>query len=211
MGVHYYLGSAIMLLGIALGSSTLSAHEAPEFTRLPSAQPTDTPGKIEVIEFFWYGCPHCNKLEPAVEHWEKRLPKDVVLRREHVIWDGRSDIEGHARLYITLRAMGLLAQHHRAVFDAIHAGKAKLRGDAEIFDWVSKRGIDRSKFEATYKSFGVKAQMSRAKALTRDYGIDGVPTFAINGKYTTSLAGAHSEDRLFALIDKFIADERPKK
>ena len=182
-----------------------------QYGELNPPQPVETPGKIEVIEFFWYGCPHCNKLEPAVEAWEKRLPKDVVLRREHVVWAGRSDIEGHARLFITLRAMGLLAKHHQAVFEAMHVEKQKLRGDAEIFAWAAKRGIDRAKFEATYKSFGVGAQVGRARDLTQAYGVDGVPTFAVNGKYTTSLSGAHSEERLFEIINKFVAGERQRK
>lgn len=192
-------------------ASTALAHEGPEYVRLPSAQPTNSPGKIEVIEFFWYGCPHCDKLEPAVETWEKRLPKDVAFRREHVIWPGRAETETHARLFLTLRVMGLLAQHHVAVFDAIHRAKVRLRSDTEVFDWVAKRGIDRTKFEAAYKSFGVNSQVVSLKAMTLAYTVDGVPSFAINGKYMASLGGAHDEKRLFEIVDKLVGEERVKK
>ena len=205
-----YLACSIMSLGIVLASSGVFAH-GEDFTRLASPQPTDAPGKIEVIEFFWYGCPHCSKLEPAVEGWEKRLAKDVVFRREHVIWDGRSETETHARLFLTLRALGLLTKHHRAVFEAIHSAKARLRGDSEVFDWAAKRGIDRAKFEATYKSFGINMQVIRLKDLTGKYLVDGVPSFAVNGRFMASLGGSHSEERLFEIVNKLIAEERARK
>ena len=86
----------VISLLVLVASAGSSAHEGPEFSRLQNPQPTDSPGKIEVIEFFWYGCPHCFNLEPAVDAWEKRLPKDVAFRREHVIWDGRTETETHA-------------------------------------------------------------------------------------------------------------------
>lgn len=205
------LACVIVIIGAAGGSLAAPAHDHPEFIRLKTVQPTENPGKVEVIEFFWYGCPHCDKLEPAVEAWEKRLPKDVVFRREHVIWPGRDDTEAHARLFLTLRAMGLLAQHHQAVFDAIHRAKLRLRSEADVFKWAAGRGIDRARFEATYKSFGVNAQVARARAATLDYSVDGVPNFAVNGKFMVSLGNAHSEKRLFEIIDKLVAGERQKK
>jgi protein dithiol oxidoreductase (disulfide-forming) len=195
-------------LGFAAGGI---AAQGEEITRLPKPQPVDTPGKIEVIEFFWYGCPHCNALEPHVNDWEKKLAKDVAFRREHVVWPGRPDIESHARLFLTLRAMGLLEQHHRAVFDAIHKEKTSLRTEKEIAEWAAKRGIDRAKFEATWKSFGVNTQLTRARDLTNRFEADGVPSFAVNGKYYTSLGATRSEDRLFNVVNKLIDDERKAK
>ncbi len=194
-----------------VASSALAAQGSEEYTRLPKPQPVVVPGKIEVIEYFWYGCPHCSALEPSVEAWEKQLAKDVVFRREHVIWPGRKETETHARLFLTLRAMGLFNQHHRAVFEAIQATKTALRGDKEIIDWAEKRGIDRAKFEATYKSFGINTQLARAKDLTNNYLADSVPSFAINGKYYTSLGSTRGEKRLFEVLNKLIADERGKK
>jgi thiol:disulfide interchange protein DsbA len=202
---------AFFILLVALAAGGALAAQGEEFTRLPKPQPVDVPGKIEVIEFFWYGCPHCSALEPSVEAWEKQLAKDVAFRREHVIWPGRKETETHARLFLTLRAMGLLDQHHRAVFEAIQATKTAMRGDKEIIDWAAKRGIDRAKFEATYKSFGVNTQLARAKDLTNNYLADSVPSFAVNGKYYTSLGSTRGEKRLFEVINKLIADERGKK
>lgn len=210
MRIHGFLARSALSLAIVLSGSAALA-DGPEFTRLATQQPTETPGKIEVIEFFWYGCPHCNELEPKVEAWEKRLPKDVVFRREHVIWDGRKETAVHARLFLTLRAMNLLGQHHRAVFDAIHNAKAGLRDDAQVIAWAVKRGIDKAKFEGTYRSFGVQTQLAGAKDRTWNYGVDGVPSFAVNGRYMASLGGTHDADRLFAVVDKLIAGERPKK
>jgi len=199
----------LVLLAFAAGP-TLAA-QGEEFSRLPKPQPVDAPGKIEVIEFFWYGCPHCSALEPSVEAWEKQLAKDVAFRREHVIWPGRKETETHARLFLTLRAMGLLNQHHRAVFEAIQATKTALRSDQDIIDWAAKRGIDRAKFEATYKSFGINTQLARAKDLTNNYLADSVPSFAVNGKYYTSLGSTRGEKRLFEVLNKLIADERSRK
>ena len=198
----------IASLGFASGGI---AAQGEEVTRLSKPQPVDTPGKIEVIEFFWYGCPHCNALEPHVDDWEKKLAKDVAFRKEHVVWPGRAEIEAHARLFLTLRAMGLLPQHHRAVFQAIHKEKTSLKTEKEITDWAAKRGIDRAKFEATWKSFGVNTQVTRARDLTNRYEVDGVPSFAVNGKYYTSLGATRSDDRLFNVVNKLIDDERKAK
>ncbi len=209
--IHRLACTVAMIFGVTAGGLAADTHDHPEYVQLKTAQPTNSPGKIEVIEFFWYGCPHCDKLEPAVEAWEKRLAKDVVFRREHVIWSGRAETEIHARLFLTLRAMGLLAQHHPAVFDAIHREKTRLRSDAEAFEWAAKRGIDRAKFEAAYKSFGVNAQVASLKAMTLAYTVDGVPSFAVNGKYMVSLGGAHDEKRLFEIVDKLVAGERGRK
>jgi thiol:disulfide interchange protein DsbA len=195
-----------ILLGLAVGV----AH-GEDFTKLEKPQPVAVPGKIEVIEFFWYGCPHCNDLEPAVEAWEGSLAKDVAFRREHVIWSGRGATEAHARIFLTLRSMNLLKQHHRAVFEAIHKTKSELRSEKEVFDWAAKRGIDRAKFEATYKSFGINAQVARAKDLTERYLVEGVPGFAVNGKYMTTLGMTRSDKRMFEVVNKLIADERGKK
>ena len=205
-----FIRLALFFVSLGFGAGGIAA-QSEEFVRLPQPQPVDTPGKIEAIEFFWYGCPHCNALEAGVDAWAKKLPKDVAFRKEHVVWPGRSDIEAHARLFITLRAMGLLDQHHRAVFDALHKEKASLRTEKEVADWAAKRGIDRAKFEATWKSFGVNAQLARARDLTNRFEADGVPSFGVNGKYYTSLGGTRSEKRLFEVLDKLVADERAAK
>jgi thiol:disulfide interchange protein DsbA len=200
------LARAITLAGmLATGAYAADQHE--EVTRLKNPQPTADPGQVEVIEFFWYGCPHCHKLEPMVEAWQKRLPKNVAFRREHVVWGSGNPVEAHARLFLTLRSLGLIAQHHQAVFEAMHQRKLKLQSEAEIMQWAASRGLDRARFEAAYKSFGTNVQLQRARSRTADYLIESVPSFAVNGKYVTSLGAAHGEQNLFALLDKLVAQE----
>ncbi|MBV8659838.1 MAG: thiol:disulfide interchange protein DsbA/DsbL [Burkholderiales bacterium] len=190
MRVSQLFTKFIAVAAIALGA--LSAHAIEpragvEYDYMPTALPTDTPGKIEVIEFFWFGCPHCYKAEPAVEAWAKTLPKDVVFRREHVMWEGRSDMEGHVRIFLALKSMGLLDSMTQKVFDAIQRDHIELRREDVLFDWIAKQGIDRAKFEANYKSaFSVNAGIARATQLAGTYHIDGVPMFIVNGKYKTS-------------------------
>src|ERR1044072_2717224 len=125
---NFFLG--VMLVAMAIAASIAGAQQGTPYTLLKDPQATSVPGKIEVIEFFWYGCPHCNALEPMVEAWEKRLPKDVVFRQEHVIWEARSETSVPARLYLTLRTMSLLDKYHRAAFGAVHKEKMPLRDDA---------------------------------------------------------------------------------
>ncbi|MGQ5524632.1 thiol:disulfide interchange protein DsbA/DsbL [Chitinimonas sp. PSY-7] len=210
------LFTRLIVTGLALAA--LTGHAEPragvDFDYMPKAMPVETPGKIEVIEFFWFGCPHCFHLEPKVTAWEKTLPKDVVLRREHVMWDGRSDMAGHAKVFNALKAIKQLNALTPAVFNAIQRDRVELRDDKTLFEWVTKQGVNRAQFEAAYKGFGAQAQLARATQLTRDYGIDGVPTFIINGKYKTSPSKTDGdEERFFKIVNELIAKERsaPKK
>lgn len=215
MTIAPLLRHALLAIGLSLLSTYATADpdhskEGP-IEKLATPQPVQDKGKIEVIEFFWYGCPHCNQLEPAVEAWEKTLPKDVAFRREHVLWEGRRETRGHARLFVTLRALGVLAEHQRAAFDAVHGKGMKLHEEKIAFDWALQRGIDRAKFEAAYKSFGVETQLARAKQMTSDYRIDGVPKFVINGKYMTSPHQAGDERKMFSAINNLVKQERGAK
>jgi thiol:disulfide interchange protein DsbA len=163
---------------------------------------------VEVIEFFWYGCPHCAKVDPMVEAWEKRLPPDVVFRREHIVWNARPETQAHAQLFVTLRAMGIVGQHQQAVFDAVHGERTDFRNEKALLEWVAKRRIDRDRFEAMYKSFGTASQVVRSRTLTSTYAIEGVPTFIINGKYSTEPHRAGGERQVFDVIDRLIQQER---
>ncbi|QDQ26778.1 thiol:disulfide interchange protein DsbA/DsbL [Chitinimonas arctica] len=200
------------LLATGLALAALTTHAEPragvDFDYLSSAKPTDAPGKIEVIEFFWYGCPHCFHLDPKVEAWVKTLPKDVSFRREHAMWDGRSDMTGHAKIFIALKALNQVNALTPKVFEAVQQSKIELRDEKVLFDWVAKQGVNRAQFEAAYKSFSAQSQFTRASQLTRDYQIDGVPTFIINGKYKTSPSKTQSEDKLFVVMNELIAKER---
>jgi thiol:disulfide interchange protein DsbA len=179
--------------------------------RLPPAVPA---GKIEVIEFFWYGCPHCNAFEPTLEAWVKKLPSDVMFRRVHVGF--RPTFEPQQRLYVTLEAMGLVDALQRKIFYAIHQQGARLDKPEQIFDFVASNGVDRAKFIETFNSFGVQTKVRQGKQLAEAYKIDGVPALGIHGRYYTSpsLAGGEGvpevdgQTRALTLTDQLIAQVR---
>ncbi len=181
------LNAAIPLSLLVPAVATAAADHSADgpFAKLDSPYPTSDPGKIEVLEFLWYGCPHCAKVEPYVEAWKKTLPADVVFRREHIVWESRPDTVAHARLFATLKTMNLLDAHQQAVFDAVHKERVDFKKETVLVDWLGKRGIDRAAFESNARSFGVQTLFMRMKNLTVTYKIEGVPTFFINGKYNT--------------------------
>lgn len=201
-----------LALGLLLAPPILRAgadHRADgPFGKLDPPVPTNAAGKIEVIEFFWYGCPHCAKVEPFVVSWEKRLPSDVMFRREHIVWDGRQETLTHARIFATLRTMGILDAHQQAVFDAVHTERIDFRNEKALADWTVRRGIDRGRFESLYRSFSVETQIGRLKSLTQTYQIEGVPTFVVNGKYITEPHRAGGERQVIEVIDRLVEQER---
>ena len=165
-------------------------------------------GKIEVIEFFWYSCPHCNAFEPAFERWVKAAPKDVVVRRVHVAF--RPDFEPQQRLYYTLEAMNLLETVHPKVFQAIHVDKLPLNTEALIMSWIDKQGVDKAKFAEAYKSFGVATKVRRAVQLQNDFRIEGVPSLGVNGRYYIDGSLAGSMDRALKVTEALIAQSRSR-
>jgi thiol:disulfide interchange protein DsbA len=168
--------------------------EGKEYKALAKPQPVAVAGKQEVIEFFWYGCPHCFAIEPAVEAWEAKLPNNVNFRRVHVMWDGRNDMEGHARIFLALEGMGLTKKHQMAVFKAIQQDRIELRKEDVLFDWVKKQGLDVNKFKANYNGFSTKNQLNKLSEMTKNYAVDGVPMFVVNGKWVTSPSMVGRED-----------------
>jgi len=204
------LGSAVLPV-LAQGAFV----EGRNYVRLSQRLPVSVPaGKIEVIEFFWYGCPHCNAFEPTLEAWVKKLPSDVVFRRVHVGF--RPTFEPQQRLYVTLEAMGLVDALQRKIFYAIHQQGARLDKPEQIFDFVASNGVDRAKFIETFNSFGVQTKVRQGKQLAESYKIDGVPALGIHGRYYTSpsLAGGEGvpevdgQTRALTLTDQLIAQVR---
>ena len=165
-------------------------------------------GKIEVIEFFWYSCPHCNAFEPAFERWVKAAPKDVVVRRVHVAF--RPDFEPQQRLYYTLEAMNLLETVHPKVFQAIHVDKLPLNTEALIMSWIEKQGVDKAKFGEIYKSFGVATKVRRVVQLQNEFRIEGVPSLGVNGRYYIDGSLAGSMDRALKVTEALIAQSRSR-
>ena len=163
-------------------------------------------GKIEVLEFFWYSCPHCNQFEPAFEQWVKNAPKDVVVRRVPVAF--RDDFVPQQRLYYTLEAMNLVEKMHIRVFTAIHGEKLMLNSDASVLAWAEKQGIDKAKFAETYKSFGVATKAKRAVQLQNDFKIEGVPSLGVAGRFYIDGTLAGSMPRALQVADTLIAQTR---
>jgi thiol:disulfide interchange protein DsbA len=177
---------AIVLAALALvGSVHVAAAEAGKGYALVSpAQATETKGKIEVIEFFAYTCPHCFDLEPELAAWARKLPRNVVLKRQPVIFS--DDWEPMARAYFALDALGAVDRLHADVFNAIHIQDKKLTDPEVFFDWGAQHGLERAKLKAAYQSFSTGTKVARAKQLQRAYKLTGVPTLTVNGKYLTS-------------------------
>jgi len=183
--------------------------EGTHYVRLsqPLAAPAD--GKVEVIEFFWYGCPHCNSFEPMLDAWAKKLPADVAFRRVPVAFR-EEPFAAHQRIYYALEALGLLEQMHRKVFFAIHNERQRLDKPQDIAAFMAKNGVDSARFLDAYNSFGVQTKQRQARQLGDAYKIDGVPALGINGRWFTSGTLAGSLDRSLAVADHLIGLARKR-
>ena len=182
---------------------------AVEYRELSTPQPTDTAGKIEVIEFFWYGCPHCYNFEPVLESWVKKLPKDTQFRRVPAMFN--DEYAQAARAYYALEAIGEVERLHKALFDAVHTGsRLRVGNEAALTEWLGKQGVDTKKFAAAYRSFSVEGKLKRAVQLTQSYKIEGVPSLAVNGKYVVNTDNITSFDQLVAVADYLIDQTRKK-
>ncbi len=163
-------------------------------------------GKIEVVEFFWYSCPHCNAFEPALEAWIKRLPKDVAMRRAPVGF--RDDFVPQQRLYYAIDAMGLIDKLHAKVFAAIHVEKLALNKGEQIGDWVAKQGVDKDKFMEQYNSFSVSSKASKATQLQNTYRVEGVPALGVAGRFYTDGTLSKNMARGLEVVDFLVAEVR---
>ncbi len=165
--------------------------------------------KIEVIEFFWFGCPHCNALDPSLEAWLKKTPADVAFKRVHINFDAEGAsikrTETHQRLFITLETLGLNAAQNASVFNAIHADKKNLNTRDGVMDWAKSRNLDMAKFAAAYDdAFTMSRKMKAASQLQESYRVDGVPYFAVDGQYVTSPTIARGEGSFYETLDFLI-------
>ena len=161
-------------------------------------------GKIEVVEFFWYSCSHCNAFEPALEGWIKRAPKDVVVRRVPVAF--QDSFVPQQRLFYTLEAMGLLNKLHAKVFAAIHGEKQNLAKADAIVDWVVKQGVDKAKFEEQFNSFSVATKATRGTQLQNAYRVEGVPSLGVAGRFYTDSTLTKNMDRALQVVE-FLATQ----
>lgn len=200
------LGAGALSLGLPAAAQG-GFQEGKHYVRLGEPVPvTAAAGKVEVVEFFWYGCPHCNAFEPALEAWVKKLPDFVAFRRVPVQF--REDWGVHQRIYFALETMGQLEAMHRKVFYAIHNERQRLDKPAEISAFMSKNGVDGAKLVEVMNSFSVQTKSRQAKQLTEAYKIDGVPALGIQGRFYTSGSLAGGNDRMLAVTDFLIQASR---
>lgn len=207
------LGAMFLSFGL-MASAAHASPDAPkagtDYTVLSPAQPVSVPaGKIEVTEFFWYGCPHCFAFEPLVEKWAKSKGDDVVFKRVPVAF--RPDFQPHSLMYHTLVALGKAEQLTPLVFNEIHVKKDYLLTPQAQAAFFAKNGIDSKTYLATYNSFSVQSSLQKDTQMLNDYQIDGVPTVVIQGKYVTSPAQTQSLDGTIKVIDFIDAQIRAKK
>jgi thiol:disulfide interchange protein DsbA len=187
--------------------------EGVHYVRLADPAPAPTGGKIEVIEFFWYECPHCNAFEPALDAWSQRLADDVAFRRVPV-WFREEPFGPQQRLFYALEALGLVPTLHRKVFQAIHGERTRLRTAEDMAAFALKNGVDPVAFMTTYNSFGVQTKAQQARQTASAYKIDAVPALGVQGRYYTNgnLASAGlppgSIDRMLGVVDALIAKVR---
>ncbi len=182
--------------------------QSPLFATLNPPQPVEGGGKVEVTEFFWYGCPHCYSMEPEINAWLKKKPQDVVFKRVPAYNEGWAPM---VSMYYTLEAMGLLDQYHMKVFEAIHKNNVNLNNKGKRDEWLKANGVDPAKFAEMEKSFTVSTRIQRSKQLTQGYKVDSVPRFFVNGKYFTSAEQAGGSEKIFLVIDQLIGVARKEK
>jgi thiol:disulfide interchange protein DsbA len=180
------------------------------YSTLSSALPVDNPSKIEVAEFFWYGCIHCYNLEPVIEAWVPKLPPDAYFRRIPAVFNERWALD--AGIFYALEALGVLGKLHRPLFDAIHKDRLKTDNPPALNAWLAKNGVDPKQFETTVKSFSVQSKVMRANQITGRARIDGTPALMLQGRYTISTEQGGSlegmlvnADRLIPLVRKTLA------
>ncbi len=170
--------------------------------------PVDAPaGKIEVVEFFSYNCPHCNDFEPTLEAWVKTAPKEVAFRRIPVPFVG-NDVEAKQRLYYALEAMGKVDEYQPKVFNAIHAQRQNVNGDANIIAWAAANGLDGAKFKEVFTSFGVASKAKRASQMTDAYKVAGVPAMAVAGRWYVDGETAGSMAKVLQVVNYLVGEAK---
>ena len=200
--------SALPALAQAQAAAPAAAFKSGrDYLTLDKPAPTEAPaGNVEVVEFFWYNCPHCNAFESMFEAWAKKQPKDVSVRRAPIAF--RPDFEPQQRLYFVLEGLGKIDELHGKVFHAIHVEKQTLNTADQISAWMEKQGIPKAKFMELYNSFTVSTKVRKATQLQEAYLLDGVPALGIAGRYFTNGTQAKSLERSLQVTDALIVQAR---
>jgi thiol:disulfide interchange protein DsbA len=189
---------AALLLAAPLGAG------AQQLIEIKPPVPVEGTDKIQVLEFFWYGCIHCYNLEPSLESWVKTLPPDVEFRRVPAVFNERWGLD--ASIYYAMEALGLVDKLHRPLFEAIHKNRLRTDNQQEFSEWLTRQGVDAKKFVETVQSFGVRSKTRRAVQLTVAYKVDGTPAMAVHGRYTIP-----AQANLFQVVESAIDRVRKEK
>ena len=197
------------LFGMSAQAADVPLVAGETYVELSNPVPVAQPGKIEVVELFWYGCPHCYSFEPVINPWAEKLPADVHFVRIPAMFGGPWD--AHGQMFLTLEAMGVENKVHSAVFNAIQKDRKPLTKPEEMAEFLATQGVDKDKFLATFDSFAIKGQIVKAKELAKKYEVSGVPTMIVDGKYRFDLGTAGSPEQALNVADQLIAKERAAK
>ena len=200
----FCLAAASLVAGTARAAG--EPVEGKDYRALASPVPVAVPGKIEVIEFFGYWCPHCRALEPWLEAWAKKLPSDVLLRRVPVAWQPLH--QPYQRLYYALESLGVPPAIHGKVFEAVHAQGQHLEVESGVAAFAAANGLDKTRLLEALKSFAVASKVRATDQLWKSYGLDGVPALVVNGRYITSPAQAGGDERTLVVLDALIRKAR---
>jgi protein dithiol oxidoreductase (disulfide-forming) len=203
MTARLFRALAALFAAVSLAPAALAQQQAP-FLHISPPIATDAAGKIEVVEFFWYECPHCYELEPALDAWVPKLAKDVQFKRVPATFNDRWLIS--ARVFYALESMGLEDKLHKPLMDAIHKDRLRITDERQLTEWLGKQKVDVAKFQAALKSFAVESRLKRADQLVRDAKIDGVPALMVNGSYLVTAGG--SSQRMIDTADALIGQAR---
>lgn len=200
------LSTALLSPGLSLAQAN-APRAGTDFKVLDRPAPVDAPaGKIELLEFFWYSCPHCNAFEPVLNAWVKKLPQDIVFKRVPVVF--RDDFVPQQRLFYALEALDLIDSLHMRVFAAIHVEKQNLSQGPAIIDWVTKQGVDRDRFVEQFNSFSSSTKATRARQLQTAYQVEGVPAMGVAGRYYTDGSLAKSMGRVLQVVEHLSSEMR---
>jgi thiol:disulfide interchange protein DsbA len=205
-----------LIFGLAAVLSCAAAAAQPtvgkDYLALNPPQTVEATGKVEVTEFFWYRCPHCYNLEPVLQDWVKKLPRDAQFRRVPAIFNDEWLLD--ARVFFALEATGDGARLHSSLFDAIHQqGGVRLRGDGYmkwVAEWLGKNGVDLAKYDASLRSFTVENKLKRAMQMTQAYKLDGVPAIGVQGRWVVS-ASMTGEPRMMMNVTDYLVGEARKR
>ena len=197
------------LLAVTGGTFAAAPILNKDYRLVSPSQPPETGNKIEVIEFFYYGCTHCYDLEPYLKKWMSSAPKDVAFRRIPAVF--RDNWVPLTKTFYTLEALGEINQLQSAVFEAIHVKQINLNNEQTLLDWMEQHGVDRKKFADAYNSFSINNRADFAKKLTRAYGVEGTPTLVVDGKYLTGPGMTGSHESALQVVNELINKARQER